>query len=89
LEVSDAGTGLSDRQKEVFGAIKEAVSTYYNYTGQIKCNNISDQEGTGKLDGYGWNVLACNELIMPLASNGETDMYLRREFDYEGYAGKV
>jgi len=44
----------------VLGAILNSTNIYYNYTGQSPCTDYKDTEGTGNLDGFGWNVLACN-----------------------------
>lgn len=45
---------------------------------------MSDWEGTGDLDGYGWNILACNQLAMPIGY-GEDSMFLNQAFDYDAY----
>jgi lysosomal Pro-X carboxypeptidase len=48
------------RQVEVLTAIWNATNVYYNYSSQMNCTDFNDVEGTGNLDGAGWNVLACN-----------------------------
>ena len=53
-------TGLTDRERQLFLALANSTNVYFNYTGQYPCTNLSDWEGTGDLDGYGWNILACN-----------------------------
>lgn len=55
-----ATEGLSDRNKQLLQALQDSTSVYFNYTGAYPCTNLSDWEGTGSLDGFGWNVLACN-----------------------------
>ncbi len=65
-----------------------AVNVYYNTSGQVSCTNTSDVGGTGNLDGYGWNVLACNELAMPISSDGKNDMFWAAPFDYVAYNSK-
>jgi len=46
-------------------------------------------EGTGNLDGAGWNVLACNQLAMP-TTNGDNSMFISDDpFDYEDYTSKT
>lgn len=40
--------------------------------------------GTGSLDGYGWNVLACNQLAMPTTFN-ENSMFIPETFDFDAY----
>ena len=53
-------TPLTDRERQLFEALKVSTDIYFNYTGNYPCTNLSDWEGTGDLDGYGWNILACN-----------------------------
>ena len=55
-------------------AIAAAGSTFYNYAGQLTCLDTSSEQGGG-LDGNGWGVLACNEMVMPFASNPETSIF--------------
>jgi hypothetical protein len=50
----------------------------------MKCTNFSDVDGTGQLDGYGWNVLACNQLPMTCGI-GPNAMFREAHFDYDYY----
>jgi hypothetical protein len=47
---------------------------FYNYADQLSCLDVSVQQGGG-LDDNGWAVLACNEMVMPFASNPDTSMF--------------
>ena len=47
-------------------SIFEAAQIYYNYTKTPGCFNASNPE-QGGLDTNGWAVLACNEMVMPIA----------------------
>uniref|UniRef100_A0A7S3RLM5 Uncharacterized protein n=1 Tax=Strombidinopsis acuminata TaxID=141414 RepID=A0A7S3RLM5_9SPIT len=76
--------GMSSRETELLNALHDSTNVYFNYTGQYPCTNLSDTEGTGNLDGYGWNILACNELFMPTAMNDES-MFLPLLIDYDAY----
>ena len=67
-----ASAGLTDREKQLLNALQESTSVYFNYTGAYPCTNLSDWEGTGSLDGFGWNVLACNQLAMPISFNNNS-----------------
>ena len=51
---------LSSRDATLFQAIATSTNVYFNYTENYPCTNISDASGEGNLDGYGWNILACN-----------------------------
>lgn len=51
---------MTPREQLLLQALQDSTSVYFNYTGNYPCTNLSDWEGTGSLDGYGWNILACN-----------------------------
>lgn len=76
--------GLTDRETQLFKALAQSTNVYFNYTGQYPCTNLSDWEGTGDLDGYGWNILACNQLAMPIGY-GPDSMFIEQSFDYDAY----
>lgn len=75
---------MTDRDIELMNALNMSTSIYFNYTGEYPCTNLSDWEGTGDLDGYGWNILACNQLAMPIGY-GKDSMFIPLEFDYDTY----
>mmetsp|Transcript_45928 Transcript_45928/g.33679 ORF Transcript_45928/g.33679 Transcript_45928/m.33679 type:complete len:99 (-) Transcript_45928:438-734(-) len=52
----------TERKQEVLNAIWESTNIYFNYDNRDPdfCTDLTDWEGTGNLDGFGWNVLACN-----------------------------
>jgi lysosomal Pro-X carboxypeptidase len=52
--------GMNERETLLITALKDSTNVYFNYTGAYPCTNLSDWEGTGNLDGFGWNILACN-----------------------------
>lgn len=75
---------LSDRETLVLTALKAASDVYFNYKNQTNCTDLSNTDGTGTLDGAGWNVLACNELAMP-TSMGPDSMFITEDFNYTAY----
>jgi len=77
--------GLSNREKLIFNAMLDAVNVYYNNNSSTpNCTDFDDTDGTGSLDGFGWNVLACNQMAMP-CSNGPNSMFLAQPFDYNAF----
>jgi len=52
----------------------DGISVYYNYTGEAQCFNTSvfmnDAAGNAA-----WDYQACTEMIMPISSNGISDMF--------------
>jgi len=83
-EFSENGMPMNQREWQLLTALQQSTSVYFNYTGKYPCTNLSDWEGTGDLDGYGWNILACNQLAMPIGY-GPDGMFIPTPFDYEGY----
>jgi len=79
-----ADTPLTERESDLFKALAESTNIYFNYTGQYPCTNLSDWEGTGDLDGYGWNILACNQMAMPIGFPANS-MFVETPFDYDAY----
>lgn len=79
--------GMTEREVSIMTAVIESTNVYFNYTGQYPCTNLSDWEGTGDLDGYGWNILACNQLAMPIGMS-EASMFKPFDFDYAGYTAQ-
>jgi len=77
-------TGLSVRQTQMLEALNTSSSVYFNYYGQMGCTNTSDVDGSGTLDAEGWNILACNELPMPVSWTNET-MFVEDIWDYDQY----
>jgi len=76
-KASDAATG--DKYQALHG-ISAAGTVYYNYAGQLDCLDVSVDQGGG-LDASGWNIQACNEMVMPFASNSSTSMFPPSEWD--------
>jgi lysosomal Pro-X carboxypeptidase len=75
---------MTEREVQLQKALAASTNVYFNYTGAYPCTNLSDWEGTGSLDGFGWNILACNQLAMPVGFN-EDSMFLPQPFDYDSY----
>ena len=54
--------------------VRKAAEIYYNYDGKDKCNEISGDDLSDN-DMSGWDILACGDMVMPMGSNGKTDMF--------------
>ena len=82
--VHDEQLNDEDRFKYLLRAARESISVYYNSTGQVKCFDLSGGE-TPDVDMSGWNALACNEMVMPMSTDGVNDMFLPQEWDEKAY----
>uniref|UniRef100_A0A8D0BQC7 Lysosomal Pro-X carboxypeptidase n=1 Tax=Salvator merianae TaxID=96440 RepID=A0A8D0BQC7_SALMN len=65
--------------------IFQAVNIYYNYTGSTSCFNLS-QTATKSLGLQGWSYQACTEMVMPLCSDGISDMFEPQKWDLHAYS---
>ena len=56
-------------QMDSVQAIFEATNVYSNYSGwdTDPCLDLYGDSGSNALDGNGWDVLYCNEMVMPFA----------------------
>ena len=57
-------------------AIQRAAAIYYNYTGERGSCYDATTQGESGLDTNGWARQACNEMVMPFAQSGVSDMFL-------------
>jgi lysosomal Pro-X carboxypeptidase len=77
--------GLTPDEAKTFAAMLKAVNVYFNNNSTSpNCTDFDDTDATGDLDGFGWNVLACNQLAMPCA-NGPNSMFIEGAFDYNAF----
>ncbi len=58
------------------------TNVFYNSSGDFKCYDIvSNPSESNDLDSDGWNYQVCNEMVMPIAQSGKTDMFLPQPWD--------
>jgi lysosomal Pro-X carboxypeptidase len=50
------------------------MGVYYNYTGDNTCYNTSSQS-TNALGTSAWEYQTCTEMVMPMGTNGTSDMF--------------
>jgi len=67
-------TGTYDTDDEILTAIASAAFFYSNYTGQIPCID-TQQDASPSLGDLGWAYQSCNEMVMPMCSDGVNDMF--------------
>ncbi|KAK2846694.1 hypothetical protein Q5P01_009693 [Channa striata] len=76
-------SNVSDGQ--LLHGVSQAAKVYYNYTGSTSCLNIS-QTATGSLGFLGWFYQACTEMVMPMCTNGFTDMFEPEEWNFQAFS---
>lgn len=63
----------------------QGISVYFNFTGTATCLNWSKDSSSG-LGVDGWSIQSCNEMVMPMCSNGITDMFKPSAWDFTEYS---
>lgn len=69
-------------------ALKTVADVYFNYEGEAGyCYDMTNTDASGDLDAAGWDVLACNQLAMPI-SKGSADksMFVPQAWDEAAYS---
>jgi len=69
--------------KENLQRLKAASYVFFNNTGSLACLDIGNEPSESKPDG--WEFLACTEMIMPMQSNGVTDMFNPEPWDLQAF----
>ncbi|XP_076040777.1 lysosomal Pro-X carboxypeptidase-like [Oratosquilla oratoria] len=60
------------------------LNVYFNYTGEMKCVNTS-QQADPRLGDIGWWYQACSEMIMPMCYDGVDDFFEPVPWDLASY----
>ena len=63
--------------------ISEAVQVFTNYTKTVKCFNVSNDGGSSSLGINGWNYQSCTQMVMPMCTDGDTDMFEKKNWDFD------
>lgn len=74
-----------DTNEVLLVAFNEALQIYTNYTGKTQCIDTSTSYDSS-LGAEGWNIQACTEMVMPMCSNGTTDMFVPTKWDFAAYS---
>ncbi|XP_050442456.1 lysosomal Pro-X carboxypeptidase-like [Adelges cooleyi] len=83
-EVCKSMTDHKQGDRTLLESVFGGLSVYFNHTGAADCLNFSTAYPEEMM--MGWNYQACTEMIMPLCSNGVTDIFEAYGWDFEGYA---
>ncbi|CAB3240100.1 unnamed protein product [Arctia plantaginis] len=72
--------------EELLKAIGNVLEVYTNYDKRSKCTDYKQGDNYGNLDAAGWDYQACTEMVMPMCSNGNTDMFEPMPWNYTLFA---
>ena len=77
-----------DSAADELDALYQAMSVYYNYTGQAgTCYNVTVDATGGNLGIGGWDYQSCTEMVMPIGQNGVSDMFYDAPWNLEEVVG--
>lgn len=73
--------------KVLVSTLRKALTVYTNYTGETKCLEI-DSSASADLGEKGWEFQSCSEMVMPMCSDGENDMFEKLPWDFKKFNDK-
>lgn len=66
--------------KELLVYLQKGFNIYTNYTGKTKCIDFK-QDASPQLGDQGWDFQSCTEMVMPICSTGQYDMFETSPWD--------
>jgi len=70
-------------ETDLITGMYEAISVYYNYTGDAGSCYSMNSTATADLGTFAWDYQSCTEMVMPISSNGTSDMFPPSYFSLE------
>lgn len=83
-----ADVGLNDTQ--LLRALQAAVSVYSNYTGSVRCLDVTSAYDDNMGDAQ-WQFQTCTDMVMPMCSGlepGRPDMFPRTEWSIKDFSNE-
>ncbi|GAB1605288.1 lysosomal Pro-X carboxypeptidase-like [Argonauta hians] len=71
--------------KSLIHALSKSLQVYYNTTGQTKCFNLTQTAGQN-IGEAGWSYQSCTEMVMPMCSNGVSDMFYPSKWNFTEFS---
>ena len=72
--------------KDNIKKLKVASDVFFNTTGSLQCLEIGNSHPVEPVEPNGWEYLACTEMIMPMETNGISDMFNPEPWDLNSFA---
>ncbi len=76
-------TQITD-QSDYLRRMQVILNVWQNSTGNTMCTDIGSQS-SNDLDDNGWGYQVCNEMVMPIQTNGVTDMFLADPWNADAF----
>jgi len=78
--------GAAGGTKQVLQSVFAGLSIYFNNTGTAKCQQFTSDGMPQSLDGRGWDLQSCTEMVMPICADGEHDMFEAQRWDLSEFS---
>lgn len=78
-------TNISLTGKPLLLALHRAINIYTNYTGETKCISTRNAEPSLADADKGWDYQSCTEMVMPMCTNGNSDMFEPAKWNMKDY----
>jgi len=75
-----------ENDRTLLGSVFKGLNVYFNYTGTSPCLDVIGCGTTPALSDQGWDYQSCTEMVMPMCSNGFTDIFEKSPWDFEKFA---
>ncbi|XP_075991247.1 lysosomal Pro-X carboxypeptidase [Anticarsia gemmatalis] len=72
--------------EQLLQGIGKVLDVFTNYDKSSKCVDYKEGDNYGNLDASGWDYQACTEMVMPMCTNGKTDMFEPMPWNYTKFA---
>ncbi|RVE54520.1 hypothetical protein evm_001005 [Chilo suppressalis] len=66
--------------------IGKVLDTFTNYNKKTKCADYKKGSDYGNLDASGWDYQACTEMVMPMCTYGDQDMFEPHAWNFTEYS---
>lgn len=73
------------KTEDLLAGFNQALQVYTNYNGKKKCLDITSAYDSS-LDSKGWEYQTCTNMVMPMCSNGTTDMFMPKKWDFKEFS---
>nr|CAD7398982.1 unnamed protein product [Timema cristinae] len=78
-------TNSRESDKDLLKRLYKGLNVFFNFTGQVNCLDIN-QSSTSQLNDQGWDYQACTEMVMPMCSDGNNDMFEPQPWNFSEYS---
>lgn len=73
------------KNEDLLSGFDQALQVYTNSSGKTTCLDISTAYNSS-LDSTGWDFQTCTDMVMPMCTNGTTDMFMAKQWNFKQFS---